>query len=213
MCIREILRAQLRYRIPGNLLLAIGLQEAGLMRDGELTVWPWTANAAGDGRYFGHPSAAQAWVSARIKDGEDSVDVGCMQINLRWHPDAFETLADGFDPTINVDYAARLLVGLHEETGDWVKAAGRYHSATPEHQQRYLARLRTNSGIANERLATFRQLAAGAGEAAPTPREQLPQGHFWTAWMTSRDAEGQGPRSLYARGTLKPLLPAFRKMF
>ena len=53
VCIREILAAQTRHGIPDNLLLAIGLQEAGVNRDGVLTVWPWSVNAEGTGRVFG----------------------------------------------------------------------------------------------------------------------------------------------------------------
>ena len=219
LCIREILRAQLRHQIPGNLLLGIGLQESGMMHEGELTIWPWTANAEGDGRYFTSPETAASWVRARQADGVASVDVGCMQVNLRWHPDAFVSLEQGFDPARNVDYAARLLVSLYEQTGDWVEAAGRYHSATPEHRQAYLGRLKQNVGIANDRLDIFRALAAGEGGGAPPPvamaaAEPLPEGHFWTSWLTTRSgAADEGARSLYGREVMQPVLPAFRKMF
>ncbi|MCA0942224.1 lytic transglycosylase domain-containing protein [Salipiger pacificus] len=219
VCIREILRAQLRHQIPGNLLLGIGLQESGMMHEGELTIWPWTANAEGDGRYFTNPETAASWVRARQADGVASVDVGCMQVNLRWHPDAFISLEHGFDPARNVDYAARLLVGLYEQTGDWVEAAGRYHSATPEHQQAYLGRLKQNVAIANDRLDIFRALAAGdaGGITAPVAMvaaEPLPEGHFWTSWLTTRSgAADEGARSLYGREVMQPVLPAFRKMF
>jgi len=215
VCIQEILRAQLRYQIPGNLLLAIGLQEAGMMRDGELTVWPWVANAAGDGRYFETREEVEEWVFSRVRDGEKSIDLGCMQVNILWHPDAFDDLREGFDPARNVDYSARLLVSLHEQTGDWITAAGRYHSATADLQQAYLTRLKTNATIANDRIDTFRALAS-AGETVnvgPAPREPLPEGHYWTAWMTQGDADGQGARSLYSRAALEPVLPNFRKMF
>ncbi|MBE9637049.1 lytic transglycosylase domain-containing protein [Salipiger mangrovisoli] len=220
ICIREILRAQLRHQIPGNLLLGIGLQESGMMHEGELTIWPWTANAEGDGRYFNNPETAASWVRARQKDGVASVDVGCMQVNLRWHPEAFVSLEHGFDPARNVDYAARLLVSLYEQTGDWVEAAGRYHSATPEYQQVYLGRLKQNVAIANDRLDIFRALAAGAGDGdasvavAVASAEPLPEGHFWTSWLTTRSgAADEGARSLYGREVMQPVLPAFRKMF
>lgn len=219
ICIREILRAQLRHQIPGNLLLGIGLQESGMMHEGELTIWPWTANAEGDGRYFNNPETAASWVRARQRDGIASVDVGCMQVNLRWHPEAFVSLEHGFDPARNVDYAARLLVSLYEQTGDWIEAAGRYHSATPEYQQVYLGRLKQNVSIANDRLDIFRSLAAGAGSPTSAPvamaaAEPLPEGHFWTSWLTSRSgAADEGARSLYGREVMQPVLPAFRKMF
>ena len=215
-CIREILKAQLRHNIPGNLLLGIGLQEAGMMHAGELTVWPWVANADGDGRFFDTPGTAASWVRARQAAGISSIDVGCMQINLRWHPEAFATLEQGLDPEVNVDYAARLLVALHQQSGNWTEAAGRYHSATETHKIAYLTRLRQNVAIANERLEVFRDLAARGGgrSLAATGRAPLPEGHFWTSDMTRRSgAAAEGARSLFGRETLQPVLPAFEKMF
>ncbi|MBP0484558.1 lytic transglycosylase domain-containing protein [Sagittula sp. M10.9X] len=226
-CIREILHAQLRYRIPGNLLLAIGLQEAGIMHKGELTVWPYAANAEGDGRYFPDADAASDWVRAQLDVGVESVDVGCMQINLRWHPEAFVTPEQGFDPARNVDYAARFLTRLHSRTGDWTTAATRYHSGTEQYQTAYLDRLKGNLQIANDRLDTFRELAAASGggnttgrmphlstqDARPQP-PALPASHFWTSEITRRSgAAEEGARSLYGREVIAPLLPAFRKMF
>ena len=112
-CVSEILQAQREFGIPGNLLLAIGLQETGVnSEDGVLTVWPWSANAAGTGRWFDSKADAIAWTNAKLSRDISSVDVGCMQINLRWHPEAFETLEEAFTPKNNVRYAANLLVRL-----------------------------------------------------------------------------------------------------
>ncbi|MBN9887024.1 transglycosylase SLT domain-containing protein [Salipiger abyssi] len=218
VCIQEILRAQLRHQIPGNLLLGIGLQEAGLMHEGELTIWPWVANADGDGRFFSSPGTTASWVRARQGQGVESIDVGCMQVNLRWHPDAFASVEEGLDPARNVDYAARLLVSLYGQTGDWIEAAGRYHSATEQYKDAYLSRLKQNVDIANDRLDIFRALASrgvGAGGATITAAaEPLPAGHFWTSDLTQRSgAAAEGARSLFGRGVMEPVLPAFRKMF
>ena len=220
VCIREILKAQLRHQIPGNLLLGIGLQEAGMMHKGELTVWPWVANAEGEGRFFDNPGAAASWVRARQAGGVASIDVGCMQVNLRWHPDAFETLDHGLDPETNVDYAARLLLSLYERTGDWTEAAGRYHSATDEYKDIYLGRLRQNVAIANDRLDIFRELAArGTGHPGTFKTVSAPGaapaagGLFWTSDLSRSTTPADGARSLFGRGALQPVLPAFRKMF
>ena len=131
VCIREILAAQTRHGIPDNLLLAIGLQEAGTRRNGHFTVWPYAVNAAGEGRLFDNRNAALDWVAERQASGIRSIDVGCMQINMRWHPDAFASVSEGFDPRVNVDYAARFLKRLHRRTGSWMQAAGSYHSFEP----------------------------------------------------------------------------------
>ena len=60
-----------------------------------------------------------------------------MQINLLHHPNAFASLEEGFDPLANARYAARFLKELYAERGDWMAAAGNYHSRTPERAQAY----------------------------------------------------------------------------
>ena len=219
-CVRAILAAQERHGIPGNLLLGIGLQEAGTRRGGRLTVWPWAVNAAGEGRLFDTREAAMAWVRARRGAGVRSIDVGCLQINLRWHPGAFATLEEGFDPWRNADYAARFLVSLHRKTGDWTLAAGSYHSFTPARRDVYLASLRRNLAAANARLSELSALAGTAGGSAPAapavragprpaPARPAPplEGGFWASWLS--EGSGANRRGLYARRDLEPLLPRF----
>ncbi|MCU4654312.1 transglycosylase SLT domain-containing protein [Roseibacterium sp. SDUM158016] len=215
ICIRAILDAQDRHGIPDNLLLGIGLQEAGTRRDGLLTVWPWAVNAAGEGRLFENPQAAMEWVRDRQASGVQSIDVGCMQVNLRWHPDAFQDLSQGFDPVRNVDYAARFLRELFERTGDWEVAAGSYHSFTPELRSVYLASLERNLLVANERLQEFAALARSVpGSSVDVPSHDQPptplEGGFWAAALS--DGTGAGRRGLYSRQDLQPILPAFRSV-
>nr|WP_238941386.1 lytic transglycosylase domain-containing protein [Jannaschia sp. Os4] len=171
-CLRAILDAQARHGIPDDLLLAIGLQEAGTRRDGRLTVWPWSVNAAGEGRRFDTRAAAEAWVRARRAAGVRSIDVGCLQVNLRWHPDAFPTPEAGFDPARNADYAARFLRDLHRRTGDWTTAAASYHSFTPGPRARYAAALARNRRLAATERDALRALAGSQppSVAATAPR-------------------------------------------
>lgn len=214
-CIGAILAAQERYAIPDNILLGIGLQEAGRKLDGELTVWPWAVNAAGEGRYFDSAAEAIGWVNDRLSRGVRSIDVGCMQINLRWHPEAFQTLKDGFDPIINADYAARFLVDLYRRTGNWAVAAGSYHSFTPEKRERYLKSLRRNVAVANQRLEEFRQLAELEVEVKRNQRvttdatDTNAPGVFWSASLS--DAGSDGGRSIYSGALVQPILPDFRR--
>lgn len=224
ICLNAIFSAQQRHGIPDNLLLAIGLQEAGMSRDTGLTVWPWSVNAAGEGRQFDSRQAAMNWVSERQSSGVDSIDVGCMQINLRWHPEAFSTLQEGFDPLVNVDYAARFLVTLKKKTGDWMEAAGSYHSFNPEPKAIYLSSLRRNVAVANDRLAYFAQ-AANAGPVTGTAQRHSPTANYqnavqpappsdgvaWSSWLTK--GQGNGRRSIYSTYDLQPILPVFYKQF
>ncbi|TGD61886.1 lytic transglycosylase domain-containing protein [Tabrizicola sp. WMC-M-20] len=213
VCVAAILDAQRRHGIPDNLLLAIGLQEAGSTRAAGLTVWPWSVNAAGVGRSFKSPEAAMDWVRDRQMAGVTSIDVGCMQINLRWHPDAFASVEQGFDPIRNVDYAARFLVALYARTGDWMAAAGAYHSFNPTPQGIYLTSLRRNIVVANARIGHFAMLATGVASepvlalSEPDADYVDPGGPFWSAWLSEQD--GMNRRTIYSARDLEPVLPAF----
>ena len=63
--------------------------------------------------------------------GVRSIDVGCLQVNLMYHPAAFASLDEAFDPRINAAYAARFLNTLYAERRDWAHAIAAYHSETP----------------------------------------------------------------------------------
>jgi hypothetical protein len=131
-CGAAVQMAEMRYGIPEGLLFAIGVVESGRRITGHRrpVPWPWTVQAQNRSYYFPDESAAAQWVRAAEARGVVSIDVGCLQINLMYHPQAFKTLAQAFDPASNADYAGRLLATLHAETGDWRKAAGLYHSQT-----------------------------------------------------------------------------------
>jgi hypothetical protein len=129
--------------LPSGLLLAIGQIESG--RTDPVTnrtdPWPWATNHAGEGHYFASAQEAIAWVTAQQAIGIRSIDVGCFQVNLHYHPDAFADLTEAFDPAANARYAAALLNRLHEQGGSWPLAIALYHSADPVEGQRYSARV------------------------------------------------------------------------
>jgi Transglycosylase SLT domain len=132
-------------RIPEHLLAAIGRVESGRRdpQNGNWSPWPWTINAEGEGFFYETKAQAIAAVRALQARGVRSIDVGCMQVNLMHHPDAFATLEQAFDPRSNAVYAAKFLNQLYDQTGNWASAAALYHSATPElgadYQRRVLA--------------------------------------------------------------------------
>jgi hypothetical protein len=61
-------------------------------------------------------------------------------VNLHFHPTAFATLDEAFDPVANARYGGLFLKRLATTAGgDWEKAAGHYHSQTPERAESYRA--------------------------------------------------------------------------
>jgi Transglycosylase SLT domain len=139
LCRPAILAAERAHAVPRGLMTAIGRVESG-RRDpmsGISNPWPWTVNAEGQGYFFDTKAQALAAVRAMQARGVRSIDVGCMQVNLMHHPDAFASLDLAFDPTVNADYAARFLTELFSQTSAWPLAVGRYHSATPDLGEEY----------------------------------------------------------------------------
>ena len=134
LCQAAIAGAEQVQGIPTHLLSAIGKAESGRRDEaaGVVRPWPWTINAEGQGYFFDTKAQAVAAVRAMQARGVKSIDVGCMQINLMHHPDAFPSLELAFDPPANAAYAALFLRQLYAQAGDWTKAVGLYHSATPE---------------------------------------------------------------------------------
>jgi hypothetical protein len=126
-------QAERAWNIPAGLLTAIGRMESGRgdVLPGRVTAWPWTVNANGQGAYFNSRAEAVAVVRSLQMRGVRSVDVGCFQINMAYHPDAFESLEQAFEPRPNANYAAQFLSELHDRTGSWETAVAWYHSATP----------------------------------------------------------------------------------
>jgi hypothetical protein len=125
--------------LPPGLLLAVGRVESGRSDPAshEVLPWPWTVNDEGTDHVFGSAFDAIAYVVAARGRGSHSLDVGCFQVNLQFHPDAFVTVAEAFDPAANARYAGQLLSDLHAHSGSWETAVQLYHSATPWRGESY----------------------------------------------------------------------------
>ena len=165
--------------IPVSVLRAITRVETGRNRDGGLQPWAWTVNMEGTGVWFDTEDEARTYVFSHYKRGARSFDIGCFQINYRWHGQAFNSIDDMFDPVINARYAAVFLNRLFDEFGDWSKAAGAYHSRTEEFASRYIERYdriyfaltsngaeRTDPPEARARSNGFPLLQVGANSSA-----------------------------------------------
>src|SRR4051794_8921330 len=147
-CRRAITAAEPRSGLPPGLLLAIALVESGRNdpRSGRFEPWPWSLNVEGEGRAPPSQAAAAAEVAALQAEGRRSIDIGCMQVNLLHHPDAFQDVPTGLRPETNVRYAIGFLKALHGRFGNWAEAIANYHSADAErgadyHRRVVLARL------------------------------------------------------------------------
>lgn len=141
-CTRLAADAGVAAGLPEGLLPAISLVETG-KGDGQggRMPWPWTLNQGGQAHYLDNAEAALAKLDAILATGTTNVDVGCMQLNWKWHSKAFANRADMIDPAQNTAYAARFLKELHNQLGSWELATAAYHSTDPDRGQAYVGKV------------------------------------------------------------------------
>lgn len=182
LCRRAIEAAERAHGIPAHLLAAIARVESG-RRDpvtGAFNPWPWTINKDGQGSFYEVKSQAIAAAETMRPTVTRSIDVGCMQISLVHHPNAFASMEQAFDPASNADYGARFLLQLFDKTSSWPKAVGLYHSATPElandYQTKVYAALPQEEKLAGilPTLLPMRVLPVTSPFAPTWNRSQLP---------------------------------------
>lgn len=146
-CARLAAQAGSEAGLPDGLLPAISLVEAG-RGDGKggIAPWPWTLNEGGKGMYFDTREEALAHLEDAIARGVTNIDVGCMQLNWKWHSAGFPSPAEMIDPERNTRYAARFMVELQSRLGSWETAAAAYHSTDPDRGRNYLQKVLAAQG-------------------------------------------------------------------
>jgi hypothetical protein len=142
-CLAAAADAEQQYAIPAGLLAAIGTVESGRLDrgSGRILPWPWTIDAAGASQFLPSLPAAVAALGGLERQDVQLIDVGCFQVDLTYHPDAFPSLAEAFDPVANARYAAGFLADLHRRFGSWPLAVMNYHSAWPDSGAAYERRV------------------------------------------------------------------------
>jgi hypothetical protein len=131
-CEKAIRAAEKKYNLPPYLLAAIALTESG--KDGRPS--PLAMNIYGQS-YFARSTGEMENVVMRNGGETASIDVGCVQVNLRWHSGRFKNWRSLLVPAYNAEYAALYLRELYKERGTWTSAVGSYHSKTPWRSANY----------------------------------------------------------------------------
>ena len=141
-CEREMLRASQKYKVPLAVLYAVGLTETG--KKGSMQ--PYAMNVDGKAIFSRDMAEAQRKFAGFVGSGAKFIDVGCMQINHRFHGKHFRSLAHMFNPPDNVDYAARFLVELKSREQTWTMAVARYNAGPNNNpaQKRYVCAVIAN---------------------------------------------------------------------
>jgi len=177
-CVSAIANQERAKGIPGGLLQAISLAESGRWFDdagankGEIIAWPWTVTTGGKGHFLPSRIDAIAFVQSLQANGVENIDVGCMQINLKYHPDAFSSIEQAFNAHANAAYAADFLKVRHAVSNSWLQAAGDYHSTTPKLNQTYrqkVSKLWKQTAQADYRVASSQLPAPKSVIVQPDP--------------------------------------------
>lgn len=206
-CTTLIAAAEQRYQIPAGVLMAIALTESG--REGR--PHPMAMNIAGRAHFADSLSEMAAIVRRSFARGVRSIDVGCMQVNLKHHGHRFADPLMLTDPATNIDYAARYLVDLAAGDGSWKSAVMSYHNRMNPARRRWYGCSVWNSyltlvGTTRNRLACGRapagsSTAARPGTGAAPPR--TPTRTLVTTTMAGTTLNPVAP-ALPAQGGLLP---------
>jgi soluble lytic murein transglycosylase-like protein len=143
LCADAIRAAEREKGLPPHLLRAVALAESARRHDASKASvpWPWTVTAEGRGRFLPAKADAVALVRELHERNVRNIDVGCMQVNLQYHPTAFASLDEALDPAANAAYAAGFLHGLFRDSGSWGNAVARYHASIYGRNLQYRARV------------------------------------------------------------------------
>lgn len=133
-------------QVPVDILYAVAMTESGKRFGDEQRPWPWALNVDGRSVFCQSEQEAVLTVSEAIQK-KQSVDIGLMQINWRWHKHRFSSIDDALTPMKNLQVGAAILQEQFKYTNDWWEAVGRYHDPgqdtdSLENAERYRTRVR-----------------------------------------------------------------------
>lgn len=138
-CLKAIHLASKRMGVSPKLLQKIAEVESGY--GSKRQPWPWTINVKGKAYYFKNPEGALKYIEALLNAGIQSFDVGCFQINWRWHQQKVANPSVLIHPTNNALIAADYLQELYAKHQSVRQAVAHYHSADPTRGASYANRV------------------------------------------------------------------------
>lgn len=123
-----------QHHLDPYILYAVALKESANDTDPTaVKPWPWALNKSGQSLMPASQREAHALLKQSIDEGNRLVDVGLMQINVRWHGHRVNSPAQLLDPITNVQIGAELLAtAIRSAPHDLALGIGRYYSWNDE---------------------------------------------------------------------------------
>ena len=129
-------KVEQKYKIPSGLLYAIMQVES---RGNSLAIFSNTKGRKQSINLKTEDDAVQH-VMLLQSLGVRNINVGCMQINLKYHKN--ENISSWFSPPHNIEYAGKFLSKLHKQMGSWKNAVAFYHSGSKSvYHEKYLNKI------------------------------------------------------------------------
>ena len=119
-----------KHRIDPYILYAVALTESR-KNDGQNRVIPspWAINNAGNTFIPGSQQEAEALLNQLMDQGKRNIDVGMMQVNLRWHGHRVARPEQLLIPSTNLEIGASVLSeAIQSVPGNLAHGIGRYYS-------------------------------------------------------------------------------------
>ena len=197
ICMDATTKAEQKYQIQKYLLTSISTVETGKWNNfaQQKMAWPWTINVRGKGHYYKTKEEAVKAAQNLRKRGIYNFDVGCMQINMRFHGKEFASLEDAFDPQKNVEYAAKFLKKLYERRKNWMQAATDYHSKRPAKAKIYKKKLLASIETVKKAHQSYTSLYASNLHIFDK-NEQKKQEQNWFTRLFGKNEDKTKPQSL-----------------
>jgi soluble lytic murein transglycosylase-like protein len=111
------------------ILYAVALVESARINDRLAAPWPWALNRQGRPIIPSSRLEARGILNEALSKGIRSIDVGLMQVNVRWNGHRVHRPDDLLDPETNIRVGADVLTeAMDSAPGDLALGIGRYHT-------------------------------------------------------------------------------------
>jgi hypothetical protein len=111
------------------ILYAVALVESAKVDHRLATPWPWALNRRGRPVLPSSRLEAREILSDAMAKGIRAIDVGLMQVNIRWHGHRVRSPEELLDPETNIRVGADVLAdAIRSAPGDLTLGIGRYHT-------------------------------------------------------------------------------------
>ena len=128
---------KVQSKVDPYLLYAIALAESQKANGAVVRPWPWSVNIAGKGYYFSDLREAEQFVDTQLGKGVTNMDIGPLQVNVRWHGYRVDDPKELFHLPTAIKVGADILSeALASSPDDHTLAVGRYHNWSDERRAR-----------------------------------------------------------------------------